>query len=93
MPEAVTFRLRITGRVQGVGYRISMVVQATELGVAGWVRNRMDGSVEAMVQGEAAVVERLLAWARQGPRHAQVQDVEVTPDSGEFAQFGAWPDA
>ena len=64
--------LRIEGIVQGVGYRAWMVRKATALGVAGWVRNRSDGSVEALVYGEAASVEELLRNCRVGPLAASV---------------------
>ncbi|NJC35098.1 acylphosphatase [Sphingomonas jejuensis] len=70
-------RLRITGRVQGVFYRAWIVEQATALGLAGWVRNRADGSVEAVAEGPAAAVEALIARARTGPPAARVDAVEV----------------
>jgi acylphosphatase len=73
----VTRHLRITGRVQGVFYRASMVEQARQLGVKGWVRNRLDGSVEAMVQGPADAVQALVDWAWKGPPRARVEDVQV----------------
>jgi acylphosphatase len=63
--------------VQGVGYRESMRIEAERLGATGWVRNRLDGSVEAFVQGEEIVVAQVLEWARQGPRAARVDAVEV----------------
>jgi acylphosphatase len=69
--------LRITGLVQGVGYRAAFLRQAQSLGLAGWVRNRHDGSVEALVAGEAAGLERMTAWARRGPSAAQVDAVTV----------------
>ena len=65
-------RLVVRGRVQGVGYRFAMTEAALALGVAGWVRNRRDGTVEAVVQGDDASVERLLEWCRRGPPGAHV---------------------
>lgn len=70
--------LRIVGIVQGVGYRASFEAQARALQLSGWVRNRSDGSVEALVRGEPAALERIIAWSRQGPRAARVTDVVVT---------------
>jgi acylphosphatase len=57
--------------------------QARALGVTGWVRNRADGSVEAVVQGESAAVERMLDWARRGPPAARVDVVEIEATDGE----------
>ena len=79
----LTRRLRITGRVQGVGYRQAMCHAAARLGVAGWVRNRADGSVEAVVHGDAQALEAFIAWARRGPPAARVSGVEVSDDRGE----------
>ncbi|MEJ8854513.1 acylphosphatase [Variovorax robiniae] len=69
--------LTVHGRVQGVGYRWSMVQAAERLGVQGWVRNRRNGTVEAMAWGDADAVEALVAWARQGPLDAHVERVDL----------------
>ncbi len=69
-------RVVIQGRVQGVGYRDWMVAQARALGVHGWVRNRADGAVEALVYGEIDAVEELLRACRLGPRLASVSRIE-----------------
>jgi len=69
-------RLVICGRVQGVGFRAWMVYKAQALGVSGWVRNRLDGSVEALVAGDIAAVEELLRLCRRGPRMAMVVSIE-----------------
>lgn len=67
--------LLITGRVQGVGFRYAMCRQAESLGLEGWVRNRRDGSVEAVVVGAPERVELMHAWARRGPPGARVTAV------------------
>jgi acylphosphatase len=68
-------RLRITGRVQGVGYRDWLVREARRRGLDGWVRNRPDGSVEALVAGDAAAVDALVALCRRGPFLARVDAI------------------
>ncbi len=67
----------ITGRVQGVGYRAWTVWEAQERGLQGWVRNRRDGSVEAVFAGPSAQVEEMLDACRLGPSLARVSDLQV----------------
>ena len=70
-------RLVVRGRVQGVWFRGATQDQARRLGIAGWVRNRHDGAVEAEVEGAPPAVETLIAWAHRGPSAARVTDVVV----------------
>ena len=72
-----TVHLRIAGHVQGVGYRYWAAEQARELKLAGWVRNRRDGSVEGVFSGPAAAVERMIALCAEGPPDAAVTAVEI----------------
>ena len=67
----------VSGDVQGVFFREGCRRQALAHGVAGWVRNRADGTVEAVFEGEPEAVEQVVAWARKGPPHATVADIEV----------------
>ena len=76
-------RVIVRGRVQGVGFRFATQRRAGELGAAGWVRNRADGSVEAVFEGDAASVEALLAFCRAGPRHALVDTVDEREEPPE----------
>lgn len=87
MSERLTRRLAIHGRVQGVWFRESMRLEAERLGVHGWVANRLDGSVEALVQGSPEAIEAITRWARRGPERARVDHVQVTEASGEFSAF------
>jgi len=89
--ERIAKQLIITGRVQGVGFRFYMQRKAGELCVTGWVRNRRDGNVEAIIQGTSEAVETMIAWARRGPPSAVVADVRVTDASGDFVSFEARP--
>jgi acylphosphatase len=83
--RVVRYRVVVTGRVQGVWYRESCRREATAAGVAGWVRNSSDGTVEAVLEGDQAAVDRVVAWMRTGPRHAVVTgiDVRVETPAGE----------
>ncbi len=83
--------LSIYGIVQGVGFRYHFRAQAQSVGVAGWVRNRRSGWVEAMIEGEPEAIDALIAWARVGPAAAQVERVEVSAAEGKFANFELWP--
>jgi acylphosphatase len=91
--STITVRLEISGRVQGVGYRESMRAVAQALEVNGWVRNRDDGSVEAVVQGEEADVERVIAWCHNGPPGAYVKFVkaDLVETDENFIAFTRWP--
>lgn len=70
-------RARVTGRVQGVWFRACTQTMAAELGLAGWVRNRSDGSVEAVFEGPEEAVRKALEWCRTGPPHARVETVDT----------------
>jgi acylphosphatase len=78
--ESIRRRVRIVGRVQGVGFREACRREACALGVAGTVRNLADGSVEAVFEGPAPLVEQMLSWCHHGPRLAGVRHVEVTAE-------------
>jgi acylphosphatase len=87
----ITRSLRIVGHVQGVGFRMYLQREAEARGVAGWVRNRSDGSVEAVLQGSPAAVEAVTQWARHGPRNARVTDVRVGDADGAYEGFELRP--
>lgn len=82
-----THHLRIHGRVQGVGFRQSMRIEAERLRVTGWVQNTPDGEVEAVVQGPAEAVEAMIAWAHKGPPMARVDHVEISEAGGKYSGF------
>jgi acylphosphatase len=73
----------ISGLVQGVFFRQSTRQRARELGLTGWVRNRFDGKVEALFQGQAEVVDEMISWCHQGPPGAQVTAVETVDEAAE----------
>jgi acylphosphatase len=75
--DVVARRVRVHGRVQGVFFRDSARREASSRGVAGWVRNRSDGTVEAWFEGPSDAVEAMVAWARRGPSRAEVASVDV----------------
>ena len=76
----VRLKVIVSGRVQGVWFRESCRREATAAGVSGWVANRADGTVHAVVEGEPAAVDRVLAWMRHGPPRAEVTGVVVTSE-------------
>jgi acylphosphatase len=86
-----TLRLLIRGRVQGVGFRYALADEARSRGLRGWVRNRRDGCVEAIIAGAAADVDAIVAWSRRGPGGAQVTGIETVAAEGDFASFEVAP--
>jgi acylphosphatase len=81
---------RVHGRVQGVGFREACVDEAEALGLTGWVRNRADGTVEALLQGRPERIARMRAWLGHGPPMAAVREVSLRPapaDTGRFDRF------
>jgi acylphosphatase len=87
MDDRVGRRLVIRGHVQGVGFRWSMVEVARRLGVGGWVRNRRDGSVEALVCGPNELVAAMIHWASKGPAGSRVDGVEVEESAERHQDF------
>ena len=87
-------RAIVSGRVQGVAFRASMKVMADNEGIKGWVWNLPDGRVEALIQGDSANVENLLAWCRRGPPAAKVHSVvleEVSSEGTNYRNFAVLP--
>ena len=89
LEKTARVRLQISGRVQGVYFRASTVKQAQRLGITGWVRNCLDGSVEVVAEGEKAELEKLISWCRKGPSGALVKDVQTEWEASkqEFYNF------
>jgi acylphosphatase len=87
-----TVQVRVEGRVQGVGFRAYVEARALERGLVGWVRNRRDGTVEAVLQGSEETVEEMLELCRQGPPGAAVTGVELMGEGvGAFQGFDVRP--
>jgi acylphosphatase len=83
-----TVHVRIEGRVQGVGYRLWTERKARELGLVGWVRNRRDGSVEAVFQGPGETVDAMIEACRRGPSAAAVTEMRTrAEEAGAFPKF------
>lgn len=88
--EHISARLTIQGLVQGVGYRAFVAETANRLGLNGWVRNLLDGSVEAFLEGEETQVQQAITACRTGPARAQVEHISIDLsccDVPEFASF------
>lgn len=83
--------LHISGLVQGVAYRESMRHEAERLGITGWVRNRLDGSVEAVIEGDETALAAMLEWVRRGPPAARVSNVKTHECDGGYARFERRP--
>jgi acylphosphatase len=81
--DRIRRRVTVTGRVQGVFFRDSVRRRARQHGVAGWITNRWDGAVEAVLEGEPEAVERIVDFMREGPRGAEVERVEVGEEEPE----------
>ena len=82
-------RVIVQGHVQGVGYRVAVARRAEQRGLAGWVQNRGDGSVEAVFEGESGAVDSLVHFCSEGPRGAVVEHVDV---AGEAPEGLSWFD-
>jgi acylphosphatase len=87
--EKVRVRVIVEGRVQGVFFRHHTQETAFELGVKGWVKNRRDGCVEAVFEGDREKVNQIIQWCHRGPSEAKVRNVSVTMENytGEFEEF------
>ena len=89
MKDKIRAHAIISGRVQGVFFRMETMRAAQRIGVSGWVRNLRDGTVEAVFEGDKTRVDAMLNWCKQGPPHAHVTDVKVDREqyTGKFDSF------
>ena len=87
--EKARARVLVSGLVQGVFFRSYAVEEARSLNLTGWVKNRWDGRVEVLMEGDKEDINKMIAWLREGPPTAQVSDIEITWEkySGEFNYF------
>lgn len=87
--EQIRAELRIYGKVQGVFFRANTQKEAERRNLTGWVMNKTDGTVQAVVEGDTEKVEELVEWAHEGPAAARVEDLDVTwsDATGEFESF------
>ena len=83
------YQIIISGRVQGVAFRHNALQKANEFGITGWIKNRLDGKVESVIEGEELAAKQMLAWLKGGPTHADVIDTEIKeyPYNGDFNSF------
>ena len=86
MTQPIAFHARITGRVQGVAFRAWVQAEAQRRGLAGWVRNEVDGAVTALIEGPPDAVPEMLDALHQGPDRARVERVETVPTEPEGLQ-------
>ena len=77
LEDIPTVKMKITGKVQGVGFRYFVLRQAQKLGINGWVSNKSNGDVEALAQGEKADLEQFIAKVKEGPTFSRVEDVSL----------------
>ena len=87
--DKIRAHIIISGRVQGVFFRYTMEQVASKLNVTGWAKNRFDGKVEAVLEGNKENVEKVIEWSQRGPPHAVVEDLEIRWEqyAGEFKNF------
>ena len=89
MEDKIRVHAIISGRVQGVFFRMETMRAAQRIGVSGWVRNLRDGNVEAVFEGDETRIDAMINWCKEGPPHAHVTDVKVDFEkyTGEFDSF------